>query len=158
MIIKFDLKKLLISLAIPLAVGGLSAFITRGSQDIYEQIKSPPLAPPSWAFPVAWSILYLLMGISLYLVWNSNADFDVKRRGIIFFILQLALNFIWSPIFFISKNFLLAFAVLILIWIFTLLMIISFYRTSKLAGLLQVPYLIWLTFAGYLNLSIYLLN
>ena len=117
MIIKFDLKKFLISLLIPLAVGGISGFITRNAMNIYEQIKSPPL-----------------------------------------FALQLAFNFIWSPIFFISKNFFASFAVLVIIWIFTLLMIISFYRISKPAGLLQIPYLIWLTFAGYLNFAIYLLN
>lgn len=158
MIIKLDLKKFLISLLIPLAVGGISGFITRNAMNIYEQIKSPPLAPPSWVFPVVWSILYVLMGVSLYLIWNSGAAYQDKRRAIILFALQLAFNFIWSPIFFISKNFFASFAVLVIIWIFTLLMIISFYRISKPAGLLQIPYLIWLTFAGYLNFAIYLLN
>lgn len=158
MIIKFDLKKLLISLGIPLAVGGLSALITRGSMDSYSQINNPPLAPPAWVFPVVWSILYLLMGVSLYLVWNSKASDKEKNKAITFWGTQLAFNFIWSPIFFISKNYLLAFIVLLIIWTFTLLMIISFYKISKPAAYLQIPYLIWLTFAGYLNLGVYILN
>lgn len=158
MVFKFNLKRFLISIAIPLIVGGLSAFITSGNMDIYSQIVRPPLSPPSWLFPVAWSILYLLMGISLYLVWNSDADGNQKRIAFIIFGIQLFLNFIWSPIFFGGRQFLLAFIVLILMWIFTLGMIVSFYRISKPAGLLQIPYILWLSFAGYLNFAIYLLN
>lgn len=158
MVFKFNLKRFLISIAIPLIVGGVSAFITRGSMDLYSQINQPPLSPPSWLFPVVWTILYTLMGISLYLVWNSNTSYSDKRRAYIFFGVQLFLNFIWSPIFFIGRQYLLAFIVLILMWIFTLGMIVSFYKISKPAGLLQIPYLLWLTFAGYLNFAIYLLN
>lgn len=158
MVFKFNLKSFLISIAIPLVVGGLSAFITRGDMDLYSKINQPPLAPPGWIFPVVWSILYTLMGISLYLVWNSNASFSDKRRAYIFFGVQLFLNFIWSPIFFGMQYFLLAFVVLIFMWLFTLGMILSFYKISKVAGLLQVLYLLWLTFAGYLNFAIYLLN
>lgn len=158
MVFKFNLKSFLISIAIPLVVGGLSAFITRGDMDLYSKINQPPLAPPGWIFPVVWSILYTLMGISLYLVWNSNASFSDKRRAYIFFGVQLFLNFIWSPIFFGMQYFLLAFVVLIFMWLFTVGMILSFYKISKVAGLLQVLYLLWLTFAGYLNFAIYLLN
>lgn len=158
MVFKFNLKSFLISIAIPLVVGGLSAFITRGDMDLYSKINQPPLAPPGWIFSVVWSILYTLMGISLYLVWNSNASFSDKRRAYIFFGVQLFLNFIWSPIFFGMQYFLLAFVVLIFMWLFTLGMILSFYKISKVAGLLQVLYLLWLTFAGYLNFAIYLLN
>ena len=158
MVFKFNLKRFLISIAIPLLVGGLSAIITRGDMDLYSQIKNPPLSQPGWLFPVAWSILYTLMGISLYLVWNSNARYIAKRNAYIFFGVQLFLNFIWSPIFFVGRQFLLAFIVLILMWLFTFGMIVSFYRISKLAGLLQIPYILWLTFAGYLNFAIYLLN
>ncbi len=158
MIIKFDLKKLIISLAIPLAVGGLSAFVTRNAQNIYSVINNPPLSPPAWAFPAVWSILYFLMGVSLYLVWNFDANYQDKKSAITFWSVQLALNFIWSPTFFISQNFLLAFIVLLTLWICTLFMIIKFYSISKPSGILQIPYLIWLTFAGYLNLAIYILN
>ena len=158
MVFKFDLKRFLISIAIPLGTGGLSALITRGDMDLYSQIVRPELSPPGWIFPVVWSILYLLMGISLYLVWNSNTTYNDKRRAYIFFGVQLFLNFIWSPIFFGAQRFLLAFIVLVLLWLFTLGMILSFYKISKPAGLLQIPYLLWLTFAGYLNLAIYILN
>lgn len=158
MVFKFNLKKFLISMAIPLAVGGLSALIIKGDTDIYDKIIKPPLSPPSWVFPVAWSILYILMGISLYLVLNSNVNKPQKQRAIVLFAIQLILNFIWSPIFFSLQQFLLAFIVLIFMWIFTLGMIISFYGISKPAALLQIPYLLWITFAGYLNFGVYLLN
>ena len=158
MVFKFNLKRFLISIAIPLVVGGLSALITAGSMDIYSDIVIPPLSPPSWLFPVVWTILYTLMGISLYLVWSSDADTNQKRIAFTIFGIQLFLNFIWSPIFFNMQQYLLAFIVLVLLWFFTLGMIIIFYNISKPAGILQIPYLIWLTFAGYLNFAIYLLN
>ena len=158
MVFRFNLKRFLISIAIPLITGGLSAIMTSGNMDLYSQINNPPLAPPSWIFPVVWSILYLLMGASLYLVWNSDAASSDKNRAFILFAIQLFFNFVWSPIFFNKQWFLAAFIVLVLLWIFTFLMIISFYKISKPAGLLQVPYLLWLTFAGYLNFAIYLLN
>ena len=158
MIIKIDWKKLIISLLIPLAVGGLSAFITRSDMDVYKRIEQPPLAPPSWVFPVVWSILFFLMGISLYIVWISRARPIEKRNAYIFFALQLFMNFIWSPIFFSLQQYLLAFVVLVILWLFILAMLVSFYRISPIAGILQIPYLIWVTFAGYLNLGIYILN
>lgn len=158
MVFKFKLKRFLISIAIPLLVGGLSALITSGNMDIYSSIVRPPLSPPGWVFAVAWSILYLLMGVSLYLVWNSVANEGAKRRAFLLFAIQLFLNFIWSPIFFNEQWFLASFIVLMALWIFVFLMILSFYKISKKAGLLQIPYLLWLTFAAYLNFAIYLLN
>ena len=158
MIFKLDLKKFLISIAIPLSVGGISALIVHGNTDIYSKINQPPLAPPSWVFPVVWTVLYLLMGISLYIIWNTHADSGKKRLAFIFFGIQLFLNLIWSPIFFGLQLFLPALIVLVFTWIFTAAMIVSFYAISKPAALLQIPYIIWLTFAGYLNFAIYLLN
>lgn len=158
MIFKFDLKKFLISIAIPLSVGGISALIVNGNTDIYSKINQPPLAPPSWIFPVVWTVLYLLMGISLYIVWNTRADSGKKQLAFLLFGIQLFLNLIWSPIFFGLQLFLPALIVLVFTWIFTAAMIVSFYAISKPAALLQIPYIIWLTFAGYLNFAIYLLN
>lgn len=158
MVLRFNLKKFIISLAIPLITGGLSAFIIRNYVNIYNKFNNPPLSPPSWVFPVVWTILYALMGISLYLVWNKNIPCLKKRSAIIFFSLQLILNFIWSPVFFILQNFLLSFIILVFMWILTLGMIISFYKISKPAGILQIPYIIWLSFAAYLNYGVYLLN
>lgn len=158
MVLKFNLKKFIISILIPIFAGGLSALITNNFSDVYSQFKNPPYSPPSWVFPLAWSILYILMGISLYLVWNNNETGSKKQCAFIFFGLQLALNFIWSPIFFLAQNFLLAFIIIGFMMIFTLGMIVTFYNVSKAAGVLQIPYLLWLVFAAYLNYGVYLLN
>ena len=158
MILKFDLKKFLVSLLIPIAVGGLSAFITRNDMDIYKTINRPPLSPPSVVFPVAWSILYILLGISFYLVWNSDHKYYNKTSAYFFFICGLIFNFLWSPIFFSAKLYLFAFFILLLLLVSIIVMIIEFYKISKPAAYLQIPYLLWLLFAGYLNIGIYLLN
>lgn len=158
MIIKFNLKKFLISVAIPLLVGGFSALITMGDMDIYKEINTPPLSPPSWLFPVVWTILYFLMGVSLYLVWNKQDIYVDKKKAYLLFCLQLFLNFIWSPVFFTARSFLLAFIILVLLIITVVFMIVEFYNIDKRAGLLQIPYLIWLLFAAYLNMAIYILN
>ena len=158
MILKFNLKRFLISLAIPLVVGGLSALITSGDMDLYSRIVRPPLSPPSIVFPIVWTILYTLMGVSLYLIWNNSDSYSDKTTAFVLFAVQLFLNFIWSPIFFSAQQYLVAFIILVLLWITVFLMIISFYRISKVAGILQIPYLIWLTFAGYLNFAIMILN
>lgn len=157
MILKIDWKKLITSLALPLGVGALSALITRGDMDIYKTVNKPPLSPPGWLFPVVWTILYIVMGISLYLVRTSNSR-NRKREAYAVFFIQLFLNFIWSPIFFSLRAYLLAFVVLVLMWISILLMIILFKNIRRIAGYMNIPYLIWVTFAGYLNLAIYLLN
>ena len=158
MILKLNIKKFLVSLAIPLLVGGLSAFIIRNDINIYDSVNNPPLSPPRLVFPVVWSILYILMGISFYLIWNKDIPRLNKKFAIIFFIIQLALNFIWSPVFFTMQNFLLAFVIIILLWLATLAMIISFCKISVPAAVLQIPYILWLTFAAYLNYGVYLLN
>lgn len=158
MILRLNLKKLIISLLVPLGVGGLSALITGGNMDIYSKINRPPLSPPGIVFPIVWSVLYTLMGISLYLVWNKNDNSSQSNIAYFWFAVQLFLNFIWSPIFFGAQQYLVAFIVLILLIASVVAMIISFYKISKPAALLQIPYLIWLIFAGYLNLAIYILN
>ncbi|MBR5473069.1 MAG: tryptophan-rich sensory protein [Clostridia bacterium] len=156
MVLKLDFKKLIISLAIPLLVGGFSALITSDNMDIYSKIVKPPLSPPALLFPIVWTALYTLMGISFYLVLSSSDG--RKNTAINLFFVQLFLNFIWSPIFFNNRWFLVSLIVLVFLWIVTFLMIIVFYKTLRLAGLLQIPYIIWLTFAMYLNFAIYLLN
>lgn len=158
MIFRFNLKRLVISLIIPLAVGGLSAFVTRGDMDIYKTVERPPLSPPSVVFPIVWTVLYILMGISLYLIWNSGDIYVDKKNAYIFFGIQLFLNFIWSPVFFTARQYLPAFLILVALWLCVLAMIINFAKISRPAALLQIPYLIWLTIAGYLNIGIYLLN
>lgn len=154
---KIDLKKLVTSLILPLAVGGLSALITRNDMDVYSELNVPPLAPPSWLFPVVWTIIYILMGISLYLVRVKNTNRD-KTSAYIAFAVQLFLNFIWSPIFFSAKAYTAAFVVLVLMWIAVIWMMVLFFRIDRRAAYLNILYLLWITFAGYLNLAIAILN
>ncbi|BBF43232.1 integral membrane protein [Lachnospiraceae bacterium KM106-2] len=153
---KVNWKHLIISLAISLGIGGLAGILTSNSMDVYSGFVKPPLSPPGIAFPIVWTILFTLMGISAYLIYESNSE---KRDSAIqIYALQLLLNFSWSIVFFNLQNQLLAFFVLIALWICILIMILRFTKINKTAGYLQIPYLLWVTFAGYLNLAIYLLN
>lgn len=155
---KIDFKKLILNLAIPLAVGGLSALITKNSMEMFSQIEKPPLSPPGWLFPVVWTILYVLMGVSAYIVQKTNGSKTKKDSAIAVYTLQLIFNFFWSIIFFNLKAYLFAFLWLLVLWILVLWNVISFYKINKTAGLFMLPYLIWVTFAGYLNFGIFLLN
>lgn len=158
MVLKINLKKLLICILIPLIAGGLSTLTVGSDIKIYGTVIQPPLAPPSWLFPLVWTLLYILMGISLYLVRSSNADdYSVKSATAVFAV-QLFLNFIWSPVFFKMRLFLAAFFILTALLVAVIVMTVRFYKISKPAGLLQIPYIIWLAFAGYLNIGIYILN
>ena len=155
---KIKWKPLLIALAIPLAVGGLAALLTMNSMETFGRLNQPPLAPPGWLFPVVWTILYLLMGLASYLVYTSGGSRTAIRQALTLYAAQLAVNFFWSILFFNYNQYLLAFLWLLLLWGLILATLISFYRLSPLAGYLLIPYLVWVTFAGYLNFAIYLLN
>lgn len=144
-------KPYIISILIALGVGGLSALLTMGNMDVYSQIVKPSFAPPGFIFPVVWSILYVLMGI-------SSARVYIKGGNLFYYVIQLIFNFFWSIIFFNLEAYLLSFVWLVLMWIFIILMIVDFYKTDKPSACLQIPYLLWVTFAGVLNLMIYLLN
>ena len=147
-----------IGIAIPLAVGGLAAFITRNSMDIYDKINQPFLAPPSWVFPVAWTILYILMGISSVMIYRSDAPSDEKKRAFRLYGINLVVNFFWSIIFFNLGAFFIAFLWLMLLLFVIIRMISSFYKIKPVAAYLQVPYVIWCCFATYLTASIWLMN
>ncbi|MCO8192825.1 TspO/MBR family protein [Anaerofustis sp. NSJ-163] len=153
---KINYKKLLLSILIPLLVGGVSALFTKDSMDIYINLNQPVLSPPGFIFPIVWTILYILMGISAYFISFFDGEEEENAQKI--YIIQLILNFIWSIIFFNYNNFILSFIILIILWLFILKMIISFYKINPIAGYLQIPYLLWVTFAGYLNFMIILLN
>lgn len=152
--IKFD--KLLISILIPLAVGQISALLTQTPTNTYDMLSKSSLSPPGVIFPIVWTILYILMGISCYLIITSGSE-DIKN-ALIWYALQLTLNFFWSLIFFNLQFYLLAFIWLLLLIAVIIVMIIKFYKINPLAAYLQIPYLLWCIFAAYLNLSIYLLN
>ena len=138
-------------------VGVLSWLFTRNAMMLYSSgIEQPPLSPPAWLFPVVWIILYALMGISAARVATSPNKTD--NTGLNLFIAQLIVNFFWSFLFFNAQAFGFAAIWLILLWVLVLLMILSFRKVDMKAAWLQIPYLIWLTFAAYLNLGVYLLN
>jgi len=145
-----DLKKLIINILIPLVIGGIVALITMPFMD-YKSLEQPLLSPPSILFPIIWTILYILMGVSAYLI--SKKD----NIPLIYYV-QLGVNALWSIIFFVFKLRLFAFIWIILLIILVVKMIFAFYKIDKKAAYLQIPYLLWIVFASYLNLGIYLLN
>ena len=148
-------KSLLLCVAIPLAVGGVSAFLSRDGMQNFENLKMPALSPPGWLFPVVWTVLYLLMGFASWLILISGKDNEEALKT---YRNQLFFNFFWSIIFFELERYLLAFVWLLVLWFLILLTVVRFYRISKTAGLLMLPYLFWVTFAGYLNFMIWRLN
>ena len=154
---KPNTKKLLICLAIPLAVGGLAALISGGFSD-YRQLNQPPLAPPSWVFPIVWTVLYLLMGYASYRVLVSGKEELLIRQALTAYGIQLCLNFLWPLLFFRLEWRLAAFFLLIGLWIAIFITMRKFLRLDEKAGDLLLPYLLWVCFAGYLNLGVYLLN
>lgn len=154
---KIDFKKLIVNIAIPLGIGALSAFISMDSMMKFGELNQPPLSPPGWLFPVVWSILYVLMGIAAYLVTVSDKPARSKTSLTVYGI-QLFFNFAWSIIFFNFEMYLFAFIWLLVLLALIVLNAILFYQIDKRAGLLFIPYIIWVIFAGYLNSAIYLLN
>ena len=153
---KQNIGRLILNIALPLCVGGATALINRNGFDEYAQLKLPPLSPPSWIFPVVWSILYVLMGISTYLVSNKGTDFP--KRPLTIYVVQLAMNFLWPVLFCTFKAYLLSFIWLVVLTALVIVMAVIFCRINKKAGLLQLPYILWSVFALYLNLGVYLLN
>lgn len=149
-------KPYVISIIIALAVGGISALVTNDNMMIYEQINRPSLAPPAIVFPIVWTILFILMGISSAIVYKKNTD--NTRKSLIVYGIQLVFNFLWTVIFFNLRAYLFAFIWIFILWLLIIWMIYEFYKVDKLAAYLQIPYLLWTTFATYLTFMIYLLN
>ena len=147
---------LIVSLLISLGTGGLSALLTRNSMDAYGNYQQPPLAPPAWLFPVVWTVLFVLMGISAYLVYEAQKP--GRRAALWIYAIQLAVNFVWPLLFFRLGLLMPAFWWLVLLLLLIVWMIVLFYRVRPAAAYLQIPYLLWTLFAGYLNLAIALLN
>ena len=154
---KIQWKKLIVCLLIPLAVGGLATLLSGGMSG-YQSFNQPPLSPPGWVFPVVWTILYLLMGYASYRVLVSGAEPEKIRRALTFYGAQLALNFLWPIVFFGFELYLAAFFILIALWVLIFLTMRAFTKIDGKAADLLLPYLLWVTFAGYLNLGVYLLN
>lgn len=142
-----------------LAAGGISAFITRDNMDIYSEIVKPPLSPPGFLFPVVWTALYILMGISGAMIWlRRDKCKDKAENALLWYAASLVVNFIWSPVFFNFRLFLLSFIILVVLLILILKTVWEYRRIFPLAAYLQIPYIIWVSFAGYLSLAIWILN
>ena len=149
-------KPLLISLGISLGVGALSGAVVSDAIRQYQALRQPTGAPPAWLFPVVWTVLFFLMGISAYLVWIS--DSPERATALKLYGAQLVINFVWPLLFFSAQQYFAAFIWLVLLWIFVAAMIVWFYQIDRVAAWLQLPYLFWLTYAGYLNLAVCRLN
>lgn len=145
-------------LVVTLGVAAASAFFTNNSMEKYKNYNKPILSPPDWLFPIVWSILFILMAISAYIIYTSDATKKEKTDALFLYFLQLVINFFWTIIFFSLNQRLLGFLWIILLWVVVIFMIITFYKIKPIAAYLNIPYLLWLSFAAYLNLGIYVLN
>ncbi|MBE6910346.1 MAG: tryptophan-rich sensory protein [Ruminococcaceae bacterium] len=140
------------------AVGALAGFLTREGTKVYAAtVAKPPLSPPAIVFPIVWGVLYALMGVGAARVSLTQAS-ALRARGLRLFFLQLAFNFVWSILFFNLRSFGFAFVWLVILWALILLMTLTFGKVDRAAALLQIPYLVWVAFAGYLNAGVWLLN
>jgi translocator protein len=151
--------KLIISIAIPLAVGAIAGFFTTSSvEGWFTSINKPSFNPPNWLFAPVWTALYIMMGIAFFLVWKSNADEKIKQSAMVLFFFQLALNFLWSFIFFYAHQPGWALVDIGALWILIFFTIIWFGKISPAAAWLLVPYICWVSFATVLNFAIWKLN
>ena len=155
---KINWKSLIISIAIPLGVGGISALLTMGAMDSFGQLKSPPLSPPAILFPIVWTVLYILMGVASYLVFRSGAPTEEVKEALTLYGVQLFFNFFWSIFFFNLEWYTFAFIWLLALFALVVFTTVKFFKINKWAGNLMLPYCIWIAFAGYLNLGVAILN
>jgi tryptophan-rich sensory protein len=151
--------KFITSIVICILAGGVGTIFTLPAISTwYVTLIKPPFSPPNWIFGPVWTILYILMGISIYLIWKKGTKAKKTRDAIYLFGIQLALNALWSPIFFGAKNLLLALIIIILMIVYIVKTIAAFNKVERKAGYLLYPYLLWVIFATFLNFSIWFLN
>ncbi len=155
---KSKIKTYAISILIPLAVGTISALLTMGNMDIYDSVATPPLSPPGILFPIVWTLLYILMGVSAARICLSGALTAKKQLSMVPYGASLFFNFFWSIFFFNLQWFFFSFLWLLMLLIFIILTIVRYRKIDRTAAYLQIPYAVWVTFAGYLNLGVYFLN
>lgn len=157
---KQELKwgRLITALLIPLALGGLAAFLTREGMADYGTLYKPPLAPPGWVFPAVWTLLYLLMGLASYWIAVAPVSEGRRERALSFYAVQLAANLFWPVFSFGMSAWMAAFFWLLLLLGLVLITLLLFWHISEFAGKLLLPYLLWLLFALYLNLGVAILN
>ncbi len=154
-----SIVRLVISIALPLAVGGVASFFTASSvQSWFVTLNKPSFNPPSWLFAPVWTTLYILMGIAFFLVWESKANELIKKRAMKVYFMQLFFNFTWSFVFFYAQQPGWAVVNIVLLWLLISITIFWFSRISKIAAWFMLPYILWVTFATALNYAIWRLN
>ena len=152
------LFKLIVSIILPLALGAIAGMFTSQSvPEWYATLNRPSFNPPNWIFGPVWTTLYILMGISLFLIWKQDMS-KARNLAILVFMLQLLLNFGWSFIFFYFNRIGFALIEIVLLWINIVVMLVLFYKIKPIASYINIPYLLWVTFATVLNGSYYFLN
>lgn len=151
-----NIKKIISYIVITLLVGSFFTLVIMDSFNIYNTIDKPFLSPNKIVFPIVWSVLYILMGISLYII--SESKYLNKDKSYLLYILQLLVNSVWPLFFFKFRLFFVSFLIVLLLIYLVIKLILEFYKINKLAAYLQIPYLLWLIFASYLSLGVFLLN
>lgn len=155
---KTIILKLLFSIILPLSIGAIAGMFTSDAvPEWYASLNRPSFSPPNWIFGPVWTTLYILMGISLFLIWKQAVSKE-RNMAIIIFLLQLLLNFAWSFIFFYFNMIGLALVEIVLLWISIVMMLVLFYRVNPIASYINIPYFLWVIFATVLNASYYFLN
>lgn len=155
---KKNIAKLIISIALPLVLGSVAGMFTSQSvPDWYAALNKPAFNPPGWIFGPVWTLLYLLMGISFFMVWKQEKG-RLRNLAILIYSVQLLLNFAWSFIFFYFKLIGLALVEIVLLWCAIILMLVLFKKVKPIAAYINIPYLLWVSFAAILNAAYYILN
>ncbi|WP_160673437.1 TspO/MBR family protein [Clostridium sp. C8-1-8] len=155
---KFNFGDLLISILVALGGGIVIGFITSASEKQYLNLAKPIFSPPSWLFPIVWTILYLLMAIAAYRVYELKQQGININNALLFYSIQLILNFLWPLIFFKLRLYGLAFIELVILFIFIIITFIKFIKVDKISSILLVPYMLWVAYAGALNFFIWMMN
>ena len=156
--------RIALAIAVPLCGGFIISLFTRDAMSKFGSFNQPPLAPPAWLFPVAWTVLYVLMGLTSYFIWKKGydsrkaADKSASKTALIIYGIQLVFNFVWTPLFFSLGWYWPAFAWLLVMWALIIVLMMKAYRISRPAFWMLLPYIIWCTFAAYLNCGIAILN
>ena len=151
-----DIKKLLFYIITTILIGTIPSIFVFKSMNVYNSLNRPPLSPPPIVFPIAWTILYILMGISIYIIMQSKRK--LKKNARLIYFIQLVINALWTPILFGFKEYFFAFLWILMLIVLVITMILTFYKISKKAAYIQIPYLLWLLFASYLNFCVFVLN
>ncbi|NWJ51276.1 MAG: tryptophan-rich sensory protein [Bacteroidetes bacterium] len=153
-----QIGKLIASLLLPLAIGGIAGmFTTKAIPGWYATLNQPSFNPPNWVFAPVWTTLYIIMGISLFMIWRLDKSKE-RNQAIVIFMVQLLFNFCWSFFFFYFKMIGVALVDIIVLWITIIFMLVRFYKIKPLAAYINIPYLLWVTFATALNMAYFFLN